>query len=323
MPVSENHLSQLDFIVDRVNVGILVIDRKYNITRWNKFLEMYSGKTATDVVGKGLFECFDDLPRVWLEKKINSVLLLKNFSFTSWEQRPYLFRFKHNRPVTGGKIDYMRQNCTFLPIKDAQGEVEYICITIQDVTDNSIYQRMLQDTKSRLEEMSVRDGLTGLYNRRYSEDRLDAEFNRVKRYGGTLSILLFDLDHFKKINDTYGHQAGDEVLRTVADRVRRVLRGTDICGRYGGEEFIVILPNSELAGATRLGDRLRNIMASDPVQCRDLSIPVTISVGVSETRLDMPTYETIVHQADLALYASKERGRNCVTNYEDLRPAQG
>ena len=129
----------LEFIVERLEAGVFVVDRDYRIILWNRFMAMHSQRPAADVVGRNLFECFPELPHKWLARKIESVFILKNYAFTSWEQRPFLFHFNHNRPITGG-IDAMRQNCILLPQKDASGEVEHVCVTLLDYTDTAMYQ---------------------------------------------------------------------------------------------------------------------------------------------------------------------------------------
>lgn len=314
MAPTDTSLPLLEFIVDRVNVGIVVVDPDMKVVLWNQFMEMNSNTPTEAIVGANLFDTFPDLPRKWLEKKIKSVFVLKNFAFTSWEQRPYLFQFRHNRPVTGG-VDYMQQNCTFLPIKGNDDNVEYVCITVFDVTDTSIYQKMLEGALNSLEEMSVRDGLTGIYNRHYLEKTLETEFDRVRRYGGVLSLLLLDVDFFKKVNDTYGHQAGDAVLKDIAARMQTIPRNSDTVGRYGGEEFTLLLPNTSLEGACTLAERLRKIIADQPVKYRDLKVDVTVSIGVTQIRDETENYERLLNEADQALYKAKETGRNRVVRF--------
>lgn len=311
-PLQNVHLP--DFIIKWVHVGIFVVNKEMEVTLWNNFMANHSGRSAGEVIGKNLFECFPELPKVWLGKKIQGVFLLKNFAFTSWEQRPYLFRFPHNRPITG-EVDYMYQNCTFLPVKDESGEVNSVCITLFDVTDVGISQTELKEAMECLSESSNRDGLTGTYNRRYLEQRLSTEFDRGKRYGGNLSFIIFDLDHFKKVNDTYGHLAGDEVLCDVSRRIDDLLRTVDVLGRYGGEEFGIILPATSMDGALILAERIRQVVAQTPIMYKEIAIPVTISIGVSELGPDSPKYEHLIHCADLALYYGKENGRNRVTFY--------
>lgn len=312
MNTSPVHLPE--FIVKWVNVGIFVVNRNMEITLWNNFMANHSGLSADKVIGRNLFECFPELPQAWLSKKIQGVFLLKNLAFTSWEQRPYLFRFPHNRPITG-EINHMYQDFTFMPVKDATGEVDSVYITLFDMTDTAILQTELKNAFDSLSEISNRDGLTCMYNRRYLEQRLSMEFDRCRRYTGEFSFIIFDLDHFKKVNDTYGHLAGDEVLCAVSKRIHSLLRTVDVLGRYGGEEFGIILPSTSLEGALVVAEKLRQAVAQEPVAFKDISIPVTTSIGVAEFKPDMPNYEHLIHCADLALYFGKENGRNRVTSY--------
>ena len=314
-PEQNNAANLLNFIVDRANVGIFVINREREIVLWNQFMEIHSEKKSTDVVGQNLFETFPELPQKWLDRKIENLLILKNFSFTSWEQRPYLFKFAHNRPVTGG-VDCMRQDCTLMPVKDEDGEVQYVCFTLFDVTDTSMYQSQLQQTTEKLRELSNRDGLTQLFNRRYIEETLSSEFNRARRYGHTLSVILTDIDFFKKVNDVHGHLAGDDVLREVSKRLAGSLRDSDILGRYGGEEFLLILPETNIEGAHILAERLRETIQAEPVETEGVSLNINISLGITELRDNTAAYAQLIAESDLGLYQSKENGRNCTTIYE-------
>src|SRR5262245_9252746 len=130
-----------------------------------------SGRPGSAVIGQNLFEVFAELPERWLRKKIEGVFVLKNRSFTAWEQRPYLFRFNHNRPVTGG-VDFMYQNCSFIPVRDENGEVVSVAVTLQDVTDLAIAHRELESARLALEEGNRVDGLTKLFNRSHWESCL-------------------------------------------------------------------------------------------------------------------------------------------------------
>ena len=310
-----NATSLLNFIVDRAHVGIFVVNHKREVLLWNQFMEIHSGRKADTVVGKNLFEEFPELPQKWLDRKIESVFILKNFSFTSWEQRPYLFKFPHNRPVTGG-VDCMRQDCTLMPVKDDAGDVKYVCFTLFDATDTSIYQSRLEKLTQELRKASNQDGLTRIFNRRYIEEMLSAEYDRARRYGSTLSVILTDIDFFKKVNDTYGHMAGDEVLRVVSQRLKSGLRSMDSVGRYGGEEFLAVLPETELEGARVLAERLRKIVEAEPIEAEGELLSVTISIGVTTFREDIDGYQQLIAESDIGLYQSKENGRNCVTVYK-------
>ena len=315
MPQKLASAQVLDSILDRINVGVFVLNKAMQVVFWNHFMEINSKKTVDEVLGKHIVDVFPELPKQWLERKVQGVFVLKNFAFTSWEQRPYLLKFPHNRPVTGG-VDHMRQNCTFMPVKNDLGEVEHVCVVLTDVTDTSIEYNKAQDALTKLAEASNRDGLTGIYNRRYLEQTLTKEFSRVKRYEGSLSFILLDLDHFKAINDEKGHLAGDEVLRRVAEVLTTCVREADTLGRYGGEEFAIILPQTRLKGALILAERVRHDVEEAAIQLRDDTVKVTVSIGVTQMHPETPVYERLIQEADTALYQSKQLGRNRVTCFQ-------
>jgi len=301
----------LERAIDRINIGVFIINTRGEILLWNHFMEVNSGRPSDTVLGRNLFECFPDLPRKLVENKIKSVFILKNFAFSGWEQRPYLFKFRHHRPVTGG-VEYMYQDCTFIPIKNAQDEVEHICVTVVDTTDVAIYKRMHKEALESLAEASQRDGLTGIYNRRSLEEAILKEFNRVRRYGGTMSLLMLDIDHFKLINDTHGHLAGDEVLRMTAGRLDAMVRRTDTLGRYGGEEFCVLLPETTLDVARVYAERIRIGVEEVGIPYEGTIIHATTSIGIAQYHDSMTRYEELIIAADDALYGAKNSGRNCV-----------
>ncbi len=157
------------------------------------------------------------------------------------------------------------------------------------------------------------DELTELLNRRHFFERAEQELARAKRYKRPLSAILLDVDHFKRVNDTYGHAVGDEVLRVVAGRCRETVRTMDILGRYGGEEFVILVPDTSQAGTSEgLAERLRSSIAEEPIASDDGAIAVTISLGVAGLRHDEDDLASLLDRADTALYAAKEGGRNCV-----------
>ena len=163
-----------------------------------------------------------------------------------------------------------------------------------------------------IQRLSQVDGLTGCVNRRHFNERILAEAERVGRYERKLSVLFCDIDHFKQINDTLGHLAGDEVLRAVGRIfLMQVRDDVDWVARYGGEEFVVVLPETGQAEAMATGERLREILASTPVELAQCPIPVTISIGVAELRAGESVNELLA-RADTALYAAKAAGRNRV-----------
>lgn len=302
--------SLLPIIIDRIQLGVFVLDRRMRILLWNHFMAVHSGRRAAEVVGTNLFESFPELPQAWLTKKIDSVFLLGNFAFTSWEQRPYLFRFAHDRPVTG-EIAHMRQNCTFLPLRPSfKAPVDAVCVTIADATEVSLTQDQLAAALTRLESTSRIDGLTQVANRGFWDERLQQELRRAERHDLPLSVILLDLDHFKRTNDSYGHQAGDEVLRQVAARIQETIRASDIVARYGGEEFGILLPHTGLPEALSVAERIRTRVAAAPVKFGKHALQATASLGVAEWR-GQGDARALIGAADRALYRAKEEGRNC------------
>ena len=191
--------------------------------------------------------------------------------------------------------------------------------------------RELQDTNGRLneanfmlKETSVRDFLTGLYNRRYLFDFLDIEVNRVQRYGAFFSVLMFDIDYFKKVNDTYGHQGGDLVLKALSKKATEMKRSTDIVARYGGEEFVMVLPQTDMRGAVAFAERLRTAIECMEVPDNDRIVKITASIGVAtygpQSRM---TINEFIEVADRALYDAKKSGRNRVVTAGRWMPDAG
>ncbi len=168
----------------------------------------------------------------------------------------------------------------------------------------------LTDQNADLERLATTDSLTGLANRRSLFDHLGQEVYRAQRYGTALSLVMFDIDHFKRINDSWGHAAGDCVLREIGRETQQLLRKTDRAGRYGGEEFVVLLPETNLAEARWLARRLMQQISTMVVALADAPpISVTISVGIATLAPD-ESGDALVHRADQALFKAKQGGRN-------------
>ncbi|MDO8178766.1 MAG: GGDEF domain-containing protein [Undibacterium sp.] len=169
----------------------------------------------------------------------------------------------------------------------------------------------LEIALQRISDMAIRDELTGVYNRRYLMERIAEEAQRCTRYGSVFSICMVDIDFFKKVNDTYGHLAGDEVLRSVATSASKTLRTTDFFGRFGGEEFVIALINTPMEGAMVIAERVRQQIESLTFPEIDANFRVTISIGVAEHVRRIEPAHTL-KQADDALYRAKESGRNTI-----------
>jgi diguanylate cyclase (GGDEF)-like protein len=173
---------------------------------------------------------------------------------------------------------------------------------------------------SKVEEMALRDTLTGLYNRRYFQQILDYELNRAKRYRQPLSLVFIDIDHFKEINDTFGHSMGDQFLKQISQKLLSLFRTTDLVARYAGDEFIAILPATPQDGAMILAKRIQQVLSKYEIMVRGRSLQVSVSIGVD-------TYEsaegvggmTLIDHADKAMYEAKSQGRNCVKSYQEIQ----
>ncbi len=190
---------------------------------------------------------------------------------------------------------------------------ESIAACFRNVMEKGKLKREIRSAHRKISEMATLDELTGLYNRRYFMEALERERSRAQRHGKALSLCMIDIDYFKKINDNLGHTAGDLVLADVGRIIREWSRQTDLACRYGGEEFAVILPETDLEGAWVACERLRHLAAENQVQWRTGPIQVTVSIGVTENRTDRKdSLRDLIDRADGALYQAKETGRNRV-----------
>ncbi|TPH15035.1 sensor domain-containing diguanylate cyclase [Litorilituus lipolyticus] len=302
-------------ITDQLNTGILILDTDFNIVMWNSFLEVHSTKVSNDIIGKNVFEVFSELPERWLSRKLSSVLQLGTPNFCSWEQRRHLFELPHTRPITTD-CEFMAQNCTFLPMEES-GKIEYISILIEDATDVCHYQGQLQKALDKLALMSRIDGLTQIYNRKHWQESLEQEFAKARRHDKALSLIMFDLDNFKQLNDHYGHQGGDQVLIEISKTIGNLLRVEDVFGRYGGEEFAVILPETSILGAIELAERICQTVANTPIKFKESNIIATVSIGVAQLTERDSHFESLIMHADDALYIAKNNGRNQVCSGSD------
>jgi diguanylate cyclase (GGDEF)-like protein len=171
-----------------------------------------------------------------------------------------------------------------------------------------------------LSEVSSRDSLTGLYNRWYVLEKIDVELNRSVRHGSPMSVLMLDIDHFKRINDSFGHTAGDEVLRSVGQVLRESCRVYDVPGRYGGEEFCIVLPETRVGNTTTVAERIRRRLAAASMPVGSTSVTVTASIGIAG--MDCVPEEGVlssgdlIDRADRALYSAKHRGRNRIEMWD-------
>jgi diguanylate cyclase (GGDEF)-like protein/PAS domain S-box-containing protein len=207
------------------------------------------------------------------------------------------------------------------PLLDDQGNIIGTWGTSKDITDLKVAQeqltllnRQLQEANQRLEFLSMRDGLSGLFNHRHFYESLNMSLAQISRQRharlkNVFTILLLDIDHFKIINDTYGHLVGDIVIRTIGETLKNATRITDTCFRYGGDEFAIILSDTDLVSGQHVADTLRNLLASTPIETESLTFQIRVSFGVACSE-EAKSATELVELADKRLYLSKTEGRN-------------
>lgn len=242
-----------------------------------------------------------------------SIEILGTFDIDPGDMKPYSQMLQEANEELG------RLNLSYeqliMELKEAKTEADRLAAEVRDAN-------------SKLHELVFRDGLTGLYNHRYFQEMVEKEIDRAERYQSTFSLIMFDIDHFKKVNDNYGHPSGDMVLMNIAHVVQNAVRPSDIVARYGGEEFAVILPETNEMGLKIFTERLRRSVEQMATLIDHKELNVTISVGGSwyspaDGKIEK---RTIIDAADRALYKSKHAGRNCTTllsvnSSTDTRPA--
>ena len=297
---------QLESIYQNTPLALCVIDRQGQLTKANKAMGELLGQPEEKLVGQFLKTL---MPEWHLLFQQDFILLDGGEEIASKE----LFLY--------GRYFYIKP----MPVYDAGGSVAGISSAWMDITDRKLAEQQLARANQTLLQYAERDHLTGLFNRRYMDDRLSYEITRAQREGTSLSLCMADIDFFKRYNDTYGHPAGDQVLRAVADALRGGLRPGDSVSRYGGEEFLVILPDTSAEGALAVAERLRErVMALEIVhETNPIGSVLTISLGVMswdsplsvcsiQSTADIAT--ELISCSDAALYRAKQQGRNRVVS---------
>jgi len=297
-------MNELSQILDSVNLGLVILDTQLRVRYWNRWMETHSGIPAEQLVGSSLFDFFPSLNTPRFQRSCKSVLTFGNFSFFSQKLHHFLFPFRPESSFES-RFERMQQSCSMGPLRDEDNAITGLYLTVQDVTELAAYEH-------RLLEMNMRDGLTGVYNRRFLEKRLEEECARHARYGRGFSVIMFDIDFFKNVNDTYGHLCGDLILKNISGTIASLIRKTDFLARYGGEEFCCLLPETVLASAALLAERFRTTIAEMKHVYQGMEISVTVSLGVAEMTAGLPSFEALLKKADGALYEAKRAGRNRV-----------
>jgi diguanylate cyclase (GGDEF)-like protein len=291
-------------IVDTINTGLVVLDPEFRVGYWNRWMALHSGRSTESVLGVSLLELYPQLDTPRFVGTCKTVLAFGHYSFLSQRLHKYLFPFP-TPAAPESAPGLMMQSCSIFPLRDAASRIVGICIAVQDVTEMVAYEQ-------KLLAMSRTDALTGVFNRRHLEDRLREEFARRTRYHRPLGIILFDLDNFKLVNDTYGHQCGDFILQSVAATVRATMREVDVLARYGGEEFCCLLPETPLPAARQLAERIRCDVMRQRHRYGEKEVAVTVSIGVAVLDESVGSIDALLKIVDDALYDAKRNGRNQV-----------
>ncbi len=289
---------------DMINAGIVILDKELRVYKWNRWMEAHSKISSEEILGMPLIERFSNLNKPWFLRNCKAVFTFGSFAFFSQKLHNYCLPFN---TITSSGFEYMQQDCTMGPLRNEKNEIEYIYLMVQDVTEVADYERMLL-------EINIKDALTGVYNRLFLEQCLEKEFERHKRYSRPFSMIIMDIDHFKNVNDTYGHQCGDFILKVLTSLMTKKLRSIDIIARYGGEEFCMLLPETGLKPAVAVAERIRENVEKAEFNYNELKLNITISQGVSEIKDDILSAADLLKKADDALYQAKRTGRNKVVS---------
>ena len=288
-------------IVDNLHDGLYVVDRERKILYWNKSAELISGFHAKEVVGHSCFE--NILTHVDGE---GHSLCTKHCPLerTMEDEKPReVTVYMHHKD--GHRIPVSVRTS---PLHDKNGNIIGGIELFTDVSQQQANELRIKE----LEKMAMLDNLTQLANRNYLEKEIKNRFEEFRRFEVPFGILFMDIDHFKKMNDTYGHDVGDRILKFVADTLTHNARPFDLFGRWGGEEFIGVIRNITNQNLETVGNRMRLLVKNSYISHEKQKLHVTISIGATLVR-EGDNSKEVLKRADNLLYQSKESGRNCLT----------
>ncbi len=292
--------SFLNTIFDSINDPFNIIDRNYRIIKANESYAQMRGKTVEQLTGCLCYEVLQN------RKSICEGCLVKGTFDSGYpNSKEKLLRVNGDSQVWIEIYTY--------PVFDEKGTVKSVIEYTRDITERKRTEIERAMLVNRLKHLYQTDDLTGLLNRRALIDRLEKEIQRAKRYGSQLSLVICDIDYFKEINDRYGHDVGDRVLQKVSSLMQETLRNSDMIGRYGGDEFFLILPETSILGAQQIAERVRFIIHKHKFKIgRHKPIKTTLSLGIVEFQKNHEDITGFIRRADNALYMAKGKGRNRV-----------
>ncbi|MBE0425674.1 MAG: sensor domain-containing diguanylate cyclase [Nitrospirae bacterium] len=290
----------LNMVFESINDPFNIVGSDYRIKRANESYARMRGKRVYEIIGKRCYE----------------VLYNRN---TICEDCSVRETFDSGKPFTKEKLLILPAGLnTWIeiftyPIIDENGKITGVIEYTRDITKRKKAEAERDILVDRLQYLLRIDDLTGLLNRRAILEKLEEEVNRAKRYRSQLALIICDIDYFKEINDTYGHDIGDKALQIISSLIKSSLRNTDIIGRYGGDEFFLILPETSMEGAKEIAERIRFIIKDFNLKLnKNKSIKTTVSIGVAEFDAGKEDINSFIKRADNALYVAKDKGRNRV-----------
>ena len=292
----------LSTIFDSIKDPFSIIDRDFRIVRVNEAYAHMRNRKASALAGSRCFEALQGRTCV-----CEDCIVKTTFDSADPCAKDKLLVLPDGAEIWVEIYTY--------PILNGEGDVTHVIEYTRDITGRKKFEEERKQLIERLQYLSNTDVLTGLLNRRALMDRLNYEADRANRYSADLSLILCDIDYFKEINDNYGHAGGDRVLQAVSEILKNSLRKTDIVGRYGGDEFMLILPETSLKGAEEFGERIRAAVHETAIEVAgETSVKLSLSLGVTSFGVDTKdmNINALIKCADTALYASKKTGKNKV-----------
>lgn len=313
---AEERIAYQANILKNVNDVIIGTDENFRITYWNPAAEIIFGWKGEEVIGESVAEvlrtAYSAGGREDAIRQINETGV--------WKGEVTQFTKAGQAVIIDANI---------MSVKDQTGKVTGFVSANRDISRRKQMEEILRQSHREVEAANLElqqalereqnlartDGLTGLFNRRHFFTLAEHEFKVAKRYNAALSITIFDLDHFKNVNDRWGHQVGDEVLKHISRIVQSQLRESDILARYGGEEFILLMPNSNAKEAEHVAERIRTSITAYRIHQTNTVQRITVSMGVAALTPEVESLDHLIRYADSALYKAKESGRDCVKVY--------
>ncbi len=287
-------------MMDYAHEGIYFIDRKFNVTYWNESAEIITGIPASDIVGK-----------ISTESILRPV---DSNGETITSERTALKMSMMDGKIREQEVNVRHRDGHCLPVLLRTVPIKKFTkiLGVMEVFIDVSSRQKIENKAEEYKELAFTDTLTGLYNRRYIEDFIESRMEDYRKRGIPFCVMFLDIDHFKLFNDNYGHELGDEVICMVGKACSLMIRSSDLFGRFGGEEFVAVLPGTNEQNMYVIADAMRSIVENTGIFSSGEKLKVTISIGATMVRPD-DTSESVMKRADELLYMSKEAGRNQVS----------